>query len=201
MNIVEEYNPQTDTWISKTSMPTARHALGLVTASDGNIYAIGGFDGVGNYINTVEVYDPQTDTWMTGNSMPTARGNMGVVATNDGKIYVIGGITSTQFINIVEEYDIHTNSWTSRASMPSYRAGFGMAIIDNGMIYAIGGITYEYDYVTLNLVEEYNPQTDTWKSRENMPTSRGGLGLALYNGFMIYAIGGRSLYWGKCLTL
>ena len=37
--------------------------------------------------------------------------------------------------------------------MPSYRAGFGMAIIDNGMIYAIGGITYEYDYVTLNLVE------------------------------------------------
>ena len=102
MNIVEEYNPQTDTWISKTSMPTARHALGLVTASDGNIYAIGGFDGVGNSINTVEVYDPQTDTWMTGNSMPTARGNMGVVATNDGKIYVIGGITSTQFINIVE---------------------------------------------------------------------------------------------------
>jgi hypothetical protein len=55
---VEEYDPATDTWTTKTDMPTARLSLcsGVV---NGNIHAIGGAEVVG-VLSAVEEYDPAT---------------------------------------------------------------------------------------------------------------------------------------------
>jgi N-acetylneuraminic acid mutarotase len=39
---VEEYDPVTDTWSVRTSMPTARQLLAVVNAANGRIYAVGG---------------------------------------------------------------------------------------------------------------------------------------------------------------
>ena len=39
---VEEYDPITDTWTTKTPMPTARSHLGISINAKGNIYAVGG---------------------------------------------------------------------------------------------------------------------------------------------------------------
>src|SRR5262249_39908520 len=55
---VEEYDPATNTWASKTAMPTARFSLG-VAADNGKIYAVGGAGPGGFSIATVEEYsDP-----------------------------------------------------------------------------------------------------------------------------------------------
>jgi len=60
---VEEYDPATDTWTTKSPIPTARWGLTTGTVN-GKIYAIGG----GNVYpptkcyRTVEEYDPVTDT-------------------------------------------------------------------------------------------------------------------------------------------
>lgn len=71
LNYVEVYNPTSNTWECSTgdtgsgcsaspltAMPTARAYLGLVTASDGNVYALGGYNG--SYLTTVEAYGPLT---------------------------------------------------------------------------------------------------------------------------------------------
>jgi N-acetylneuraminic acid mutarotase len=54
-NVVEAYNPATNTWSTKTSMPTAREGLGNgVTAN--KLYAVGGASHALGYLNTVEAF-------------------------------------------------------------------------------------------------------------------------------------------------
>ncbi len=87
---MDEYDPVTDTWTRKASMPTGRADLSTPVV-DGKIYAIGGTTTIGGAgFPTVEVYDPSTDTWEKKANMPTGRHGLstGVV---DGKIYAIGG--------------------------------------------------------------------------------------------------------------
>src|ERR1700730_6543222 len=72
LNTVEAYDPTTNTWTAKASMPTAR--LGLAVCVVHNIlYAVGGEDANRVILNTVDAYDPTTNTWTTKAAMPTPR--------------------------------------------------------------------------------------------------------------------------------
>ena len=89
----EKYDPATDRWVFKASMPTSRASFGIAVYNN-KIYCIGGTTDVknGQYVvsGVNEIYDPATDKWETKASMPTAR--VGVTANVvDGKIYLLGG--------------------------------------------------------------------------------------------------------------
>jgi N-acetylneuraminic acid mutarotase len=188
---VEEYDPATDTWATKTDMPTARSGLST-SVVNGKIYAIGGClvkpgDGA---ISTVEEYDPVTDTWTTKADMPTARWGFstGVV---DGKIYAIGGALAgvsgaNSGLSTVEEYDPATDTWTTKAHMPTARFGLAAGVVD-GRIYAFGGAR-NCHVPAFSTVEEYDPATDTWTAKADIPTAR------LY--FSASAVGGRIYAFG-----
>ncbi|MHC4538325.1 MAG: Kelch repeat-containing protein [Planctomycetota bacterium] len=186
---VEEYDPATDTWTRKADMPTARNTLSTGVV-DGKIYAIGG--SAGGATAEVEEYDPATDTWRRRADLPTARRVLSASAVN-GKIYAIGGGAGIQYLSTVEEYDPATDTWTRKASMPAARAGLATSMVD-GRIYAIGGFDY-WDSTTgtncLSTVEEYDPATDTWATKADMPTARYGLSTSVVGG-IVYAIGGLS---------
>ena len=100
---MEEYDPVTDDWTTKASMPTSRTAV--ASAVNGVIYVIGGIGG-GSILSTVEAYDPVTDVWTTKTSMPTSRTFLSTSAVN-GKIYAIGGALGAPWngISTVEAYD------------------------------------------------------------------------------------------------
>ncbi len=136
---VEEYDPATNAWTTKSPMPTARNYLVAATASNGKIYAIGGSNSSGTVLATVEEYNPATNTWTTKSPMSTARADAAAAAAPDGKIYVIGGHDGVNTLATVEAYDPATNTWTSATSMPTARSGLGAAV-SNGKIYAIGGV-------------------------------------------------------------
>src|SRR5439155_23941703 len=86
---VEAYDPATDTWTTKASMPTARFGLSLTTIN-GTLYAVGGnIANVGSQA-AVEAYDPVTNTWTTKASMLTPRTYIGLAAIN-GILYAVGG--------------------------------------------------------------------------------------------------------------
>lgn len=78
-------------------------------------------------------------------------------------------------------------SWESGPPMPTPRYGFGIGVVDN-KIYVIGG---RDDYNILDVVEVYNPATNSWDttSLPNLPTPRCFVGSAVYND-KIYIIGG-----------
>ena len=59
----------------------------------------------------------------------------------------------------------------------------------NGRIYAIGGATPVPAVEPLSNVHEYDPATDTWIDKADMPTARSGLSTSAVNG-RIFAIGG-----------
>jgi hypothetical protein len=105
LSMVEEYDPATDTWTTKTRMPTARAIFLSSSVVNGIIYVIGGIRGE-TALSTVEAYDPATDTWTEKTSMPEAKG-MFATSVVGGKIYAIGGNNAGHgaVMSTVYEYD------------------------------------------------------------------------------------------------
>lgn len=189
----EVYDPLTDTWENKTSMPTQRQRP-KANAVNGKIYVMGGFQyrdlpppQTTIEVGINEVYDPETDTWITITPMQHTPYGPASASIN-GKIYVIGGFHS----NLTQIYDLESDTWSQGAPIPTAVALAGAAATSGEMapkrIYVIGGYP-SYDEVRLNQV--YDPETDTWSSGSQMPTARHSLGIAVAND-TLYAIGGGS---------
>ena len=195
LSTLEEYDPATDKWTKKADMPTPRGMLS-VSVVNGKIYAIGGVSP--STTPATEEYDPITDKWTKKADMPTPRSFLSACAIN-GKIYAIGGINeSLKTLSTVEEYDPVTNKWTKKANMLTPRAFFS-AIAVNNKIYCFGGFAKvgpmangrDKGEVYLSSVEEYDPMTNKWIRKADMPTGRAGLSTSVING-IVYAIGGQT---------
>jgi N-acetylneuraminic acid mutarotase len=146
LGTVHEYDPKTNAWRERASMPTPRNhaAVGVV---NGKIYVIGGrvgaaFISLASDVSLVEVYDPVTDTWGTpGARMPTTRSAIAYGVYNN-RIYIAGGefqdpVQQTTFRSF-EEYDPATNSWAILPPMAIARHGVASTVIGN-RFYAVGG--------------------------------------------------------------
>ncbi len=130
-----------------------------------------------------------------------------MTAVLNGKIYVFGGFTrpaniaAWQQTNRAWVYDPASDAWKELAAMPTPR-GAGWAVEAGGKFYVIGGaqanlrgnptapFTHGTPQLALGTMEEYDPATNQWRSRESMPTPRNHLLAAAVNG-KIYALCGR----------
>ena len=178
------------TWTQKADMPTARCLAGSAVV-DGKIYVIGGAPAPPLVTKAVEEYNPATDTWTRRADMPAARFGH-VAAAVDGIIYAIGGMNAGGAdVSTVEAYDPATDTWTKKTHMPSRRSHVAIAVVD-GQIYVIGGLFGEtfQDNRALSAVEAYEPATDTWTKKADMPTARLHIGACVVDG-RIYVTGGQ----------
>jgi N-acetylneuraminic acid mutarotase/predicted DNA-binding protein (UPF0251 family) len=189
-SVVEEYDPSTDTWTKKANTPTKR-GYTSTCAVNGKIYVMGGTD-PNRCFSNVDEYDPETDTWTKKTNMPTKRDKFAACAVN-GKIYAIGGCNNSSFfLSVVEEYDPATDTWTTKTDMPTARAWFGSAVV-NDKIYIIGGtLPPAWTQPPIATVEEYDPATDTWTEKADMPTARFSIAASAVDG-KIYVFGGDNL--------
>ncbi|PVX27240.1 MAG: hypothetical protein CW716_03340 [Candidatus Bathyarchaeum sp.] len=154
-NLFFEYDPATNVWTQKTSMPTSRWTF-AICACENKVYVIGGVTkslGYGSDLTTgvTEAYDPQTDTWETKAEMPTKRAQMNAETVN-GKIYVISGETGGMRteVDVTEVYDPNTDSWTTKTPIPTPRVLYASAVMDNKI------------HVIRNGHQIYDTETDTW---------------------------------------
>lgn len=148
VDTVEEYDPKTNTWSERSSMPTARNhaAVGVV---NNKIYVIGGrlggaFIFTASNTNVVEEYDPATDQWgLVRARMPTERSG-GAWGVYNGRIYVAGGEHQDGHLmaafRALEAYDPATNSWTELPMMPIPRHGLAGAVVGDRLYLASGDI-------------------------------------------------------------
>lgn len=194
-DIVEAYDPQTDTWVRKHDMPVSRINFELSVAA-GKVHVIGGSTGFGpgHELRTdrVDIYDPATDTWMAGRKMPTRRDPIGVEVV-DNRIYVIGGYGWPQipnnpgpFLTVIEEYSPITNQWRQKNDMLALRTSFGTVVVRDN-IYIIGGVDEFHKY--LATVDVYHPQTQAWSDIPAMSTPLLPYSAVAVNG-KIYVFGG-----------
>lgn len=141
--------------------------------------------------------------WELVTQLPTERIDF-VTAVVDNKVYLIGGSLNEALnvrppiapgpfgLSTVDEYDPQTNRWRRRADMPTPRHGMKAAVVD-GMIYVFGGYNAKdnkiWNMKLIRHVEAYNPKTNRWIKKGNMPVSRIGFELGVVAG-RVYLIGG-----------
>ena len=183
---LQVYDPATDTWTTKTAMPfpASGTAGGVI---NGRLYVAGGYALGSGYAN-LRAYDPVTDTWTNFAAMPSVRvsGGAGVV---NGILYVVGGNNLSTSLPTVEAYDPVANTWTAKAAIPTPRSQLSVAVF-NGLLYALGGtIDGASGDAGGNLVEVYNPLTDSWSNAPAMLTATRLPGVGVVNG-AIYVVGG-----------
>jgi N-acetylneuraminic acid mutarotase len=134
--------------------------------------------------------------WQSKAEMPTGRWDLSTCTLN-GKIFAIGGMgPGIQALPTVEEYDPSIDSWALKSDMPTSRHGLSTSVV-SGKVYAIGGCIL--DSVTFtpatmqSVVEVYDPSTDTWTSKSDMPVARGFHSACVVKD-LIYIIGGSIFY-------
>ena len=88
-SIVEAYDPVTNSWSVKTSMPYACYNCASAVLNSG-IYVIGGRVGDNGDSCTVIEYNPLSNIWSYSTPMLTKRSDLAAAALN-GKIYACGG--------------------------------------------------------------------------------------------------------------
>ena len=125
--------------------------------------------------------------------MPTPR-LYAEAAVVDGKIYVVGGYSvidrRMKILKVVEMYDPQTDTWVRKQDMSIPRRQFGIGVVA-GKIYAIGGENF-FDFgkpQRLDQMEVYDPVSDTWAKRADLPSRRDEVKVAVVRD-TIYVIGG-----------
>ena len=193
----EAYDPETDRWTALPSLPSARLDPAAVTAADGRIVVIGGYDGTTS--GAVDIYDPATGQWSSGAPMPFARQQHAAAAGDDGRIYVAGGrsLTGGGFATgTLQIYDPRTDTWSAGPDMTHARYA-ASAVAAEGRIYVMGGGMF----FTETTVEAYDPPSDAWSLVAPMPTPRFFFGAALGVDGLIYTAGGYEMSSGWHRTL
>ena len=182
---------QTNSWIYKSNMPTARTFLSH-TILDNKLYVIGGCPTT-NATNKVEVYDPSSDSWSSVSNLPTAL-CYSMSCTYQNKIYVFGGAPGmwSNAGKSVYVFDSQTGIWTQKSDMPFEIGGGGIAIVGD-TIYIIGGGPKASSPPNNKLIA-YHPDIDNWSLKANLPTARNLLSACVFDG-KIYAIGGTTDDW------
>ena len=192
-------------WTKIANFPEPAEEI-LGTAANGKMYVFAGLIPLWHPKGLVYEYDPATDKWTK--KKPMALPSHHVAFTEyKGKIYAFGGFVYPQSgppswvpIDNAWEYDPAADTWKALAPMPIKR-GAALASAANGKIYVVGGatsrpgakdiaITPTTPQVVLGTVEEYDPETNTWRERSPMPTPRNHAAIGTVNG-KIYVIGGR----------
>ncbi|HEY7371754.1 MAG TPA: kelch repeat-containing protein [Polyangia bacterium] len=185
---VEAYDPATNTWTTKASIPFAADHPNVAATAD-KLYILGE---VGAQ-NSAE-YDPATDTWTMKAPIPTQRAASTTAAIGT-KIYVAGGAMGSNgasFGPTVRDfavYDTTTNSWETLDPIPLPGRNHAPGAAVAGIFYIIGGRTNGPTDGLQNRVDAYDPATRQWTLKAPMPVARGGCMGGVVNG-QIVIVGG-----------
>ncbi len=141
----EAYDPATNTWQTRSPMPTARNHL-AGGAVNGKIFVLGGRVG-SVFVNAsgtdlVEEYDPATDSWgFAGARMPSPRSGV-AGGTYGGKVYVAGGeYLNAQVVGAFRDFDAYDpakNGWEILSPLPVPLNAPACVVIGN-RLYLVSG--------------------------------------------------------------
>jgi N-acetylneuraminic acid mutarotase len=192
LTAVQAYNPATNSWSTKASLPAARPFGNGATHISGTIYVPGGQDATAVITRTLYAYKISTNSWSSKTNMPvfSGCGGSGVIS---GKLYVFSGCTKTATgpqtaAALLHRYDPATNAWTTLRAAPAVHVQPAVSVV-SGKLYVAGGNTGSA--AATSRVDVYNPATNSWSTVAAMPTARVGAAGALAGG-KLYVIGGRN---------
>ena len=175
-NRVDIFDLKTNKWSRGANLPGAQTHAGAATDGRYIYWAGGQYGSLYSRKGTNEVwrFDTKYNKWERYENLPEVRFGGGL-AYQEGKLYFFGGALSDRNTASAKAWKLDTKSsnphWDRIADMPRAADHIGHAELD-GLIYAIGG---EHDhgnsYIQHNDVFAYNPKTNSWARKANMPTA------------------------------
>ncbi|MBU2572775.1 MAG: fibronectin type III domain-containing protein [Elusimicrobia bacterium] len=171
----EIYFTSAPAWGAGPVMNTARSSHTATCLSDGRVLVAGGFNNLGEPLQSAEVYNPITGAWtqMNGATACTDKmcyprgGHTATVITkgaNDGKVLICGGQTAAAGVNISSACELFTptgtgaNIFAAAASMTSSRIGHTASATDKGTVFVSGGKSWD----ATNLAWVYLPTNELY---------------------------------------
>jgi hypothetical protein len=179
--------PRKTGWQTLPPLTEKRQEIAVVSLR-GEVVILGGINNSIKTVPTVEAYNPNTKTWRALADLPEPMHHVNAAVWND-KIYVLGflkpsfGESGKCFV-----YDPDANKWTPLKDMPrtQQRGASILGVIDD-IIYVAGGLK---GLNSVPLFSAYNPKTDTWEEKAQMPTDLDHIAGGVIDGKLILA-GGR----------
>lgn len=192
----ERYSTVTNKWSTVAPLPLAVHHPNLATV-DGKLFLIGSLadgseDGALWPASAATFsYDSANDTWMPLAPMPDPRGSS-VLGVHGKRVYIAGGLSRAgKAVSTVSSFDTVTNTWTSlpASPLPEVRDHAGGGIVSD-IMYVVGGRTGSQNSVRgTTFALNVSDSAGQWYDVAKMPTSRGGIAVAI-QGTRIFAFGG-----------
>ena len=182
LTVVEAYDPATDTWSTKSPMPTPKDSIAVVAVGE-IIYVIGGFlNGTGR-LTSVESYDAATDTWtelapLSLGKSYSAGGLLGSTIVAAGGLTNSGSVTGDN-----EGYNPSTNAWKTLAPDPTARQADCAGVVSGQLVVAGGG----NNSGVIGVVESFSLAENQWTTLAPMPTATSSIGAVV--GDLLYCFG------------
>ncbi|MCK4921017.1 MAG: Ig-like domain-containing protein, partial [Bacteroidales bacterium] len=200
-NSTVEYDPNGDSWQEKSACPDSMGSMASCVLND-TIYILGGskdYDPTDQ--NKALYYVPGMDSWGSLPDMIFERPIGLSTEIVDNKIYVIGGTYESGWNNPTgkaEVYDPQLKTWTELADMP-VPVTHHISVIHDSKIMVFGGDSssvYSPDALSIgsNIIQEYDPSTDSWSLLKPMPIKRAGM-TGQKVGNYVYLLGGYLNSW------
>lgn len=173
-------------WTTAAPMPSPRQEHAVV-AFRGEVWALGGFEGAIELSARVEAYDPTTDTWRRTLDLPTPMHHLHVAVIHD-ELIVAGLLEGMGFDHDGRVFRLRDEAegWVDGTPMPEdeARGSGGVAVLDGGM-HIVGG----FREIAVPTVSVYDPTTDTWSRRPDLPEPKDHLAAGVIDGTLIAAAG------------
>uniref|UniRef100_A0A8C7WQW0 Kelch-like family member 24b n=1 Tax=Oryzias sinensis TaxID=183150 RepID=A0A8C7WQW0_9TELE len=183
----ECFDPVIGEWKSLAKLPEFTKSEYAVCALRNDILVSGG------RINGRDVwmYNSQLNLWMKVASLNKGRWRHKMCVLL-GKVYTIGGYDGQSRLSSVECYDSFSNRWTEVAPLKEAVSSPAVASCA-GKLFVIGG--GPDDETCSDKVQCYDPETNTWLLRANIPIAKRCITAVSLNN-MIYVCGGltKSIY-------
>lgn len=192
-------------WATAAPVPLGAEEVYGIPAN-GKLYVFGGLALAWKPIGMVMEYDPASDRWTRKKDMPAYHHHF-ALAEAGGKVYMFGGYRLPDSgqptwvpVSNAWEYDPVGDSWKPLAALPSAR-GSANALNVGGKIHLVGGATLPANNkepwlhpsrnVSVGTHEVYDPATNSWSKRADMPTPRNHAAAGVVDGRIVVA-GGRT---------
>jgi len=186
------YDPNGDNWSVRANCPKATGTNSSCVLND-TLYILGGTEFPGSIdVKKAWYYVPEKDIWGEIQDMIYQHGEYGSACVLDSTIYAIGGVNATSLVmHPVQAEKYSGGTWEIIADMPIPVSNHVTVIHDNSIL-AFGGdsgtFTPSKSYAT-NLIQEYNPSTNTWSRIQGMPFNRSNM-IGEKVGNYVFLIGG-----------
>ena len=179
----DAFSPARNRWRRLPDLPASvDHAMAASSGSE--LYVVGGY-GPGS-VALASAFVLRGGRWNPLPPMPAARAAAGAAVVR-GKLYVVGGVEAPgRLARDGYALDLTTRRWSAIPG-PRPREHLGAAAL-GGLVYAVAGRTSGID-TNLDVVEAYDPRSNSWRAIARLPGRRGGTAAAAVAGRLV-SVGG-----------